>query len=390
MNNIRKYAAAIVLVAGAVGVCATMPNASSEHFIVTNQNSVTAAAAASVLKLVGTKSNPQWDQVGNLQANETASGLAFSTPNIQIIRHGSDVCVFLGVSQKTSNDIAAFVYPGFALVGNYSDPNAGNTDWGAPIAVRGDYLFAGYTGTTDQTGAIGVWSIGPGCVLTLLNTTTTFDDFYSMGVTPDGKTLIVSYVSGLWVDSFSIGAGGTLTEHGKYGVDNGDLADDLDITADSLYVLFSVQSYGGYTLVDVFSINSDGSLGYQYSFGGDGSLGDASSGGDLWLSPDEKFLFVTSGGLPRVTSLSFSENPLNISYGGCIVTPKQGQFLGGMATLLPSGSGGALYLVDSSETFAGINVFAINSSTGCLREIPSSPFSVGSYNSVVAWPPRPF
>lgn len=388
MNNIRKYAAAIVLVAGAVGVCATMPNASSEHFMLTTVN--TYDAADTVLDLYGTQANPHGKKVGVLDAHVTFNGLDFSTPNLQMIRHGSDVCVFRGVSQKTSNDIAAFVYPGFALVGNYSDPNAGNTDWGAPIAVRGDYLFAGYTGTTDQTGAIGVWSIGPGCVLTLLNTTTTFDDFYSMGVTPDGKTLIVSYVSGLWVDSFSIGAGGTLTEHGKYGVDNGDLADDLDITADSLYVLFSVQSYGGYTLVDVFSINSDGSLGYQYSFGGDGSLGDASSGGDLWLSPDEKFLFVTSGGLPRVTSLNFSENPLNISYGGCIVTPKEAQYISGMATLEPSGPGGMLFAVTYAPSYYGISAFSINPSTGCLAEADGSPFPVGGYNSLAVWPPRPF
>ena len=35
----------------------------------------------------------------------------------------------------------------------------------------------------------------------------------------------------------------------------------------------------------------------------------------MWLSPNEKFLFVSNNLSAEVTSLQFSENPLGLSYG---------------------------------------------------------------------------
>ncbi len=95
------------------------------------------------------------------------------------------------------------------------------------------------------------------------------------------------------VDSFSVGSGGALTEHGPYGVD-AELVSEMDITADSKYAVFSAADFcTPYcdTYVIVEAINADGSLGEEYAFGGDGSLGDASGGAGIRLSPNEKFLF---------------------------------------------------------------------------------------------------
>jgi hypothetical protein len=119
------------------------------------------------------------------------------------------------------------------------------------------------------------------------------------------------------------------------------------------------------------------------------------------LSPDQKFLFASNAGVQthqQITTLYFSESPLTLSY-GCIVTVRgvgPPATIGGLATVLPNGSGGGLYVAESASNTASaaIGLLAINPTTGCLEEAPQSPFPINSLqsalSSVAAWPPRPF
>ena len=61
-------------------------------------------------------------------------------------------------------------------------------------------------------------------------------------------------------------------------------------------------------------LTSDGSLGKDNNFGGDGSLGSGIGSSNVWLSADEKFLFVSNNSSKQITSLAFVENPLSLSY----------------------------------------------------------------------------
>ena len=53
----KAFAAAVILLAG-VAALAPSPGASSEHFVVTNNNNVTSAQTGTILKLDGTRENP--------------------------------------------------------------------------------------------------------------------------------------------------------------------------------------------------------------------------------------------------------------------------------------------------------------------------------------------
>jgi len=83
-----------------------------------------------------------------------------------------------------------------------------------------------------------------------------------------------------------------------------------------------------------------------------------------------------------------------VSY-GCIVAPrgiKTPDEIAGMATALPSGAGGFLYLTETA-TSNQIGLFAINPTTGCLTEATKSPAIIGesgALQSIATWPPRPF
>ena len=100
-----------------------------------------------------------------------------------------------------------------------------------------------------------------------------------MAVSPDGKTLVVVYFTLTGeLDSFSIGANGSLTEHGPY---QGGFAlpGGVDITADSRFAVIGQTGDPAYTQIGIWSITSDGGLGTDYIYGGNGELGYGLSAG---------------------------------------------------------------------------------------------------------------
>ena len=234
-------------------------------------------------------------------------------------------------------------------------------------------------------------------------------DISTLGVTPDGKTVIGVYADkGGTADSFSVGAGGILTELGPFGTDLFVGPDGMAITADGKYTFFTLVS-AAETEMEFFPINADGTLGTQQVLD---NLGPGVGGGGmLWFSPDERFLYVAANGdandpgnqptynfVSQVTTLNFTENPLSLTYKGCLTTLRvpqgdQSMLDGGMATVEPSGAGGGLYV---SEYFNvnSIALLAIDAASGCTTEIPNSPFVFstenGALTSLLAWPPRPF
>ena len=250
-------------------------------------------------------------------------------------------------------------------VGSFSDSNVSSSELGIVIAAHGNYLFAAYDGYQTNS-YLATWQIGSDCTLKLLRTDEIPYQVFNMAATPGGNALLVSYTGGgtlNGVDSFVIGSGGVLTETGPYGLSNAKAAWGLDITADSEMAVFTMQGFGppyddGETEINTFVINSNGSLGQQGNFGADGSLGTAYGGGWIRLSPNEKFLFVTAD-VPDdpVTTLNFSENPLNVSWSGCLTTLKihkgaQAVLGQGIATLLPMGGGGGMAIAEGNNRSA--------------------------------------
>jgi hypothetical protein len=393
MKSYFRILAGFAVIGLGMALWATSPGASSERFIVTNDAHPLGFHNTGTVMKLGPLSNPSLTVTNTLRTGGLGAGSAIIGQNQEaIIRHGNDVCVFL--SDPETGDIASFLYPAFTEVGRYTFPGINNSDYGLGLAVRDQYLYASYGDSTDNGFYLGVWQIKSGCTLTLVNTFQAISGVDGMAATPDNKTLVVGYRDlPSAVDSFSIGPDGALTEHGPYYAAFLE-STGVDITADGKYaVIGEIGLETPYTQLGIWVINSDGTLGHDWDTGA-GGLGAGLDAGWVRLSPDEKFIFVSdvANDSQQVTTVGFDEATHSVSYSGCIITP--GGYPGGFGTVLRSGSGDYLYLAEAESFGGGVGMFSIDSSTGCLTEVPGSPFHTGQrpspLASLAAWPPRPF
>jgi len=296
------------------------------------------------------------------------------------------VCGF--VSDAGSGDVAVFkvVNKVITKVGNFKDPHGSGKAEGIGLAVTRKFLFAAYSSTKN----IGVWQILPGCKLKLSGTYNSAGTVAGMRASPNFKTLVVSYGAGVnKVDSFSIAANGKLTEHGPYSATGS--AAGVDISADSAYAIFG-DTTKSTTQVEIYPINSDGSLGKDNKFGGDGSLGSGIGSSDVWLSADEKYLFVSNNSSKQITSLAFGEGPLSLSYISITSLNNPGNEIvstAGINSILT----GYLVVAEDGSPDSSVGLLQINSN-GSTTEVSGSPFKISSggsgLQSLIVGPPRPF
>jgi hypothetical protein len=383
---------ALIIVLICIGLCAKGQNGPPAQFVVLNDSAAKYQQGKPNHGAVFTfdqLSNPSLTLSETLATHGKPGTPVEGVQEVAMVQQGNGACIYL--SDAGTADVAAFVYPTFSQVGRYRMPNSMTSPLGLGLAARGSYLFASYN--KQALNYIATWEISAGCGLTFVTKLEVANNVTGMAISPDGHTLAVGYdFSFPSVDSFSVGSDGTLTEHGPYGGPF-DSPDGVDITADSKYAIFAetAEGMGDPTQVGIYTINSDGSFGEFYTFGGDGSLGPGSNAGYVWLSPNEKFLYVSGSATPStVTTLDFDESAHSLTYSGC--SKKLKTSANGMATALPVGSGGFLYVGEYTK-FADVALFQVDSSTGCLTEAPGSPFSTskrGYAESVAAWPPRPF
>ncbi len=361
--------------------------AQTGHYVITNNDPPSEANSATIFKL----ENKSLEIAKTVQTGGNGGGGGdFALDRIILSGSGANQCLFVG--DAGTSDIAAFTVPALAKTGNYTDPE-GNSDgfgYSMGLAARGKLLFAAYGVSAN----IGVFEIETGCKLSLLGTYDVAADqsVAGMRATPDGKTLVVGYGYGAnLVDSFSISSKGVLTENGPYTALNGPAG--VDITSDSKYVVFG-DATGGSTQIEIYPINSNGTLGAETSFGGDGSLGAGQDSSDVWISPNEKFLYVSNNLSKQVTSLGFAESPLGVSYVGITTLGDSGAIIsiGGLTTATDSGNGGGIYVAEFSSPNGLVGALQINSD-GTTTEVSGSPFNNGvssSLLSLAAYPQRNF
>jgi hypothetical protein len=354
------------------------------YYVVTNNDPPGVANSATIFQVKG----KSLDIVENLQTGANGNGGGdFALPRIVLGKNGGTQCLF--VADAGNSDVASFQLPKLNKVGNYTDPKGNGSGFGYSmgLATRGSLLFAVYGVTAN----IGVFEIGTGCKLSLLGTYNAATSVAGLRVTPDGKTLVVGYGYGEnLVDSFSVGSTGALTENGPYPALNGPAG--VDITSDGKYAVFG-DATGGTTQIEIYPINSNGTLGTETSFGGDGSLGTGQDSSSLWISPNGKFLYVANNLSKQVTSLGLTETPLSVSYVGITTLQDSGNIIsiGGLTTASPSGNGGGIYVAEFSGD-GMVGLLQINAD-GTTTEAPGSPFTNGvasSLLSLAAYPPRSF
>lgn len=383
-----KFSWSLAVVTALAVFASTFSLAQRGNYVVTNNDAAEAENSASIfrlknkaLKLVETLETEGWGGGG---------GGDYGTPRVVVNENGPAHCLFVG--DAGSSDIASFQLPSLKELGNYIDPNGNSNQEGETIALaaRGNLLFAAYGVSAN----IGVWRIGSDCRLSLLGTYSSSLSVVGLRVTPDGKTLVVAYgYPQEIVDSFSVSSNGVLTEKGPYSAP-GCCPAAVDITKDGKYAVFG--SDANPTEIQIFPINTDGTLGKGVLFGGDYSLGFGYPSSGVWLSPNEKFLFVSNNLTMQVTSLAFEENPPTVSYIGITTLQNSDELvsIGGLTTSSPEGNGGAIYVPEYGFPAPGlVGLLQINPD-GTTTEAPGSPFSNGLTSSVLfslaPYPPRSF
>jgi 6-phosphogluconolactonase (cycloisomerase 2 family) len=382
---LKVFTAAALVAAGAMFGAANLQAAGHHPAVVTN-NDLKGANSITFFKFTGTTLQDQ----GSGPTGGKGIGGGFPGLNRIVLGvSGKDVCGF--VSDAGSGDIGVFKVVGKVIskVGNYKDAKGSGKANGIGLAVTLKYVFAAYTSTKN----IGVFAVQSGCKLKLLGTYKAAGAIAGMRAAPNFKTLVVGYGSGVnKVDSFSIAANGKLTEHGPYAATSA--ASGVDITADSAYAVFG-DTTSGKTQVEIYPINSDGSLGKDNNFGGDGSLGDGVGSSNVWLSVDEKFLFVSNNSSKQVTSLAFSESP-SLSYINITTLNNPNNDIsstGGMTTVLPTGNGSYLAVAEDGSPDSFVGLLQINSD-GSTTEVSGSPYEITGggpgLQSLMIGPPRPF
>jgi hypothetical protein len=385
MNKLYSLAAAIALMAAIAALSPRSALAQNENYVLTNNDPSSVANSTTLFKL----DNKTLNLIKTVQTGGNGGGGGdFALDRIILTGNGTNRCLFVG--DAGSSDIASFQFPSFAKVGNYTDPEGDSDGFGYSmgLAARGALLFAAYGITAN----IGVFEIETGCTLSLLGTYNAAGSVAGMRVAPDGKTLVVGYGYGAnLVDSFAISSKGALKEGGPYPALNGPAG--VDVTSDSKYAVFG-DATGSTTQIEIFPIDSDGKLGTETSFGGDGSLGAGVDSSSVWISPNEKFLYVSNNLSTQVTSLAFSESPLDISYVGITTLNDSGEIIsiGGLTTAVSSGNGGAIYVAEFSSPDGLVGLLLINSD-GTTTEATGSPFTNGESSallSLAAYPQRSF
>lgn len=358
-------------------------DAAATHYVVTDNDIYRATNSATVFKLSGAslkRSKPL------LTGGWGLGGGYFGTTLQTVATVGSNMCVF--VSDPGSDDIAAF--NSTTKVGNYSDPTGSGAWSGISLVARGTTLYAAYSASVS----IGVWTINSNCSLTLANAamnTPTYVPVNDLAVSPNGKTLVVSYAQQN-VDSYAV-SGSTLTEKGPYNT-FGDTA-GIDITKDSKFAIFGDFSTTA-TQVEILAINSDSSLGrsdeYNVAEGGQDS-------NEVWLSPDQTLLYVSNNVSLQVTTLKFKEGAAigkRLAF-DCITklnNPGKAIFnSAGLATESSTGTGGYLYVAEWGNPSA-VALLKLPKG-GCPAEVSGSPFrnptASGDFPvTLSAYPPRPF
>ncbi len=373
----------VVLLLLAVGA---IPLRLCAQYVITNNDVYRAGNSASVFELTGSSLK----EIAAL--NTTGWGIGggfFGTSAQAIATVGSRVCVF--IADPGSDDIAAFTATATSasLVGNFNDPTGSGAYSGIALAVHGSTLYAGYSASVN----IGVWAINPNCSLTVANSaanTPSWAPVDNLAVSPDGKTLVVTY-GYQNADTFAI-SGTTLTEKGPFATKG--YTAGIDITKDSKLAVFGDFSCC-YTEFEFLHINSDSTLGvsdfYNESQGGQDS-------NNVWLSPDQTRLFVSNNVSLSVTTLIFDEfgSPGEKVLFDCVTplhNPGTLLYAGGIATRGSASEGGYLYVTEVGNP-ASIAVLQIPQG-GCPAEVSGSPFinTAGSSQwpvTLAVYPPRAF
>jgi hypothetical protein len=311
-----KRVVAALIAAMAVLILASVARAGTTYVITNDGNIPNSASVYSLDATRGTLRLVKVLQTGGEGIGATFNGVMVAVPP------GAG-CLF--VMDARSSDIAAFSHStGYGKVGNYSNPMLDSSVFGGSIAVtpNGKWLYGSYTGSQN----VGAWRVNPDCSLTFIAAyvpSVGADNFFTLGVTPNGLGLVVPAPNHQAAEVFKINSNGTLRDINfvTWGSDPTCMQNlcaplGVDFTRDSKVAIFGnsgqvllsvnltrngLTKPQGWNVVNApgFAFPVMAVLGAD-AYAGSGRLYAGTFGGQV---PGEE---------PQVTTVEFTENPLNL------------------------------------------------------------------------------
>jgi hypothetical protein len=398
---------ALTTLAAALG--SSYAAAQTRHYVVTN-NDFTIPMRNEATVFGVNESTGDLINLMTIQTNGTGLGGGyFALPRVA----SSANCIFVAdaapsINGSATGDIAAFNAPAFTLAGNFSDPTLSGTTNGIGMVVNpnGQYLYAGYTTTYN----IGVWQIGAGCTLTLVNSyyvAHPIDDLVVAQQSGGTQFLAVTLpdLNTKQVDLFTISGGGaTLTEQPSGPVNTIGTPSTVATTQDGNVIV--VGDVTNPTEVETWWISNTSAgcspsappclVSHQNFI----SLGMGDNAANLVLSPQAASnptqggcMYISNNSSIQMSSAKFIEGT---TPGSVVIRPTVGSpftvalgrdvnYTATILTGAPSGTGDRLYVFEYTSFIATIPV---NSNCTLGTGTVSPNLSLASAISMAAWPPQ--
>lgn len=399
----------LILTLALVAFCAASAFAAA-HYVVTNDDIPSANSATFYTVGAGGKLTLKKTV---LTGGTGLGGGLFADSRVNVSHSKTQPCVY--VSNATSNNVSAI---NEATLKNNGPYNAGSTDHGSAggisLASTATYVYAGFSGSTggDGTGSIATYKELAGCKLHYIKSVPAhglgsgifgIGQPTGMGVTPNGKTMVVGYDDGS-IESFNISTG-VPKPIGKAvnttGFASGDYAGSVDITADGKYAIFgdipTTTTSGSVVEVGTVATLKNGKTKVY------GPIQTGFNSNFITLSPDESLLYIANNQGGTITAAHFSKTTGVVSTSKSCMSAVLKNFnsawfyVGGLTTEnTQTGNGTAVYLAELGfGTGSGVGQVGVKTTaSGCtMTESTNSPYagSSGSYVfSVGSYPPRPF
>ena len=389
----RGLPAVAVCLAVFAGIACGASDSEPLHFLVANDDATRPAPPSTVtFYTVGTDGTLTNADAVSTGGNGIAGGF-FGTARIIVIDKKDEACVYASNAQSeniTGIDARERKVSGL-FQGSSKDIKIARD--GIGLAAGGDYLYATFSGS----GNIAAFHVKPGCKLDFVGEIHAqgLSGGMAEGIAVHGATMIATYGDGS-VGSYDVSAGLPVAhDDAQYfpGTREDFSPGAVDITRDGHYAIFG----GGSTATEVqVSDISSGKIVALTAY----RLSAAWGSGSVRLSPDESLLYISNNAGGRVTAAYFDKTTGKLRL-GCTSPPLKGfytkfNYVGTVATELPTGTGGTLYVPEfnaDGKSAIGMLRLAVTG-TGCtLTETTDSPVS-GSPGSALlsigVYPPRPF
>ena len=256
---------------------------------------------------------------------------------------------------------------------------------GMGLAMNPSYIYADFSGS--QT--IGTYKRLPGCKLKFIRSIPAvgLNQGVVEGMKARNHVLVVNYSDGS-IQSFDISNGVPASNNDlqySTGYTNyGDVPASVDLSSDAHYAVFG--DSGG--LVEVSDISS-GKLAATIPYQG---LGTSSPLGFVYLSPDEKLLYISNFSTSQISAAWFDRSNGTLA-AGCTSAPlKNSNFMAGLALQKTTGSGSVVYVAEP-DRFIGAVRFTASGSSCSFTELNDSPTydkRAWTLESIGVFPPRRF